>query len=112
MILVDGANGEWPVIEHALWNGCNPADFVMPSFIISIDFRLSPPLNALPSSPNRFFGVCVIVIYFAVIYGTYVPDWEFTVHDTESSDYGKFFKLEMTIESNAHGLVATMSISK
>ncbi|WOK96114.1 heparan-alpha-glucosaminide N-acetyltransferase [Canna indica] len=40
-----------------------------------------------------FFGVCVIVIYFAVIYGTYVPDWEFSVHDTESPDYGKFFKV-------------------
>ncbi|WOL10755.1 hypothetical protein Cni_G19514 [Canna indica] len=68
--------------------------------------------SSLKVALQRFFGVCVIVIYFAVIYGTYVPDWEFTVHDTESPDYGKFFKLGMTIESNAHVLVAAISISK
>ncbi|KAK0600636.1 hypothetical protein LWI29_016934 [Acer saccharum] len=31
MILVDDAGGDWPVIGHAPWNGCNLADFVMPS---------------------------------------------------------------------------------
>ncbi|XP_024963782.1 heparan-alpha-glucosaminide N-acetyltransferase isoform X2 [Cynara cardunculus var. scolymus] len=34
-------------------------------------------------------GACVIIVYLAVIYGTYVPNWQFTVHNTDSADYGK-----------------------
>lgn len=41
----------------------------------------------------RFLGVCVIVIYFSVIYGAYVPDWEFTVHNIDSQDNRKVFKV-------------------
>jgi predicted acyltransferase len=36
MILVDGAGGEWPVIGHAPWNGCNLADLVMPFFLFIV----------------------------------------------------------------------------
>ncbi|PKA58430.1 heparan-alpha-glucosaminide N-acetyltransferase [Apostasia shenzhenica] len=39
----------------------------------------------------RMFGACVIVIYLATIYATYVPDWKFTVHNILSMDYGKEF---------------------
>lgn len=35
----------------------------------------------------------VIVIYFVVLYATFVPDWEFTVHDSESIYNGKFYKV-------------------
>ena len=34
-------------------------------------------------------GACVLIVYMAVSYGTYVPDWHFTVHDRDSADYGK-----------------------
>uniref|UniRef100_A0A2P2MJH7 Heparan-alpha-glucosaminide N-acetyltransferase catalytic domain-containing protein n=2 Tax=Rhizophora mucronata TaxID=61149 RepID=A0A2P2MJH7_RHIMU len=36
-------------------------------------------------------GASVLIIYLAVIYGTYVPDWQFTVHDIDSADNGKQF---------------------
>ncbi|KAJ6305930.1 hypothetical protein OIU78_021293 [Salix suchowensis] len=39
-------------------------------------------------------GACILVIYLAVIYGMYVPHWQFTVNDEESSDYGKAFTVE------------------
>ncbi|THG15241.1 hypothetical protein TEA_023246 [Camellia sinensis var. sinensis] len=34
-------------------------------------------------------GACVLIVYLAVIYGIYVPDWHFTVHNMDSADYGK-----------------------
>lgn len=37
----------------------------------------------------RLLGACVLIVYLAVIYGTYVPDWQFTVDDTSSADFGK-----------------------
>jgi predicted acyltransferase len=40
MILVDGAGGEWPVIGHAPWNGCNLADFVMPFFLFIVGMAI------------------------------------------------------------------------
>ncbi|KAG5244787.1 heparan-alpha-glucosaminide N-acetyltransferase [Salix suchowensis] len=39
-------------------------------------------------------GACILVIYLAVIYGMYVPHWQFTVNDEESADYGKAFTVE------------------
>lgn len=50
MILVDGAGGEWPVIGHAPWNGCNLADLVMPFFLFIVG--MSVPL-ALKVSRRR-----------------------------------------------------------
>ncbi|KAL2469152.1 hypothetical protein Fot_50728 [Forsythia ovata] len=41
MILVDGAGGEWPVIGHAPWNGCNLADFVMPFFLFIVGMAVA-----------------------------------------------------------------------
>lgn len=51
MILVDGAGGEWPVIGHAPWNGCNLADFVMPFFlfIVGMAIPLSLKVRVHPS---------------------------------------------------------------
>ncbi|KAI8555671.1 hypothetical protein RHMOL_Rhmol05G0191700 [Rhododendron molle] len=49
MILVDDAGGEWPMIGHAPWNGCNLADFVMPFFLfiggmpIALAFKCTYP---------------------------------------------------------------------
>lgn len=44
---------------------------------------------------TRLFAACVLITYFSVIYGTYVPDWQFTAHDRESSDYGKSFTVSL-----------------
>lgn len=58
MILVDGAGGEWPVIGHAPWDGCNLADFVMPFFlfIVGMAIPLSLKVRRLISlfSPIQF----------------------------------------------------------
>lgn len=40
MILVDDAGGEWPMIGHAPWHGCNLADFVMPFFLFIVGMAI------------------------------------------------------------------------
>ncbi|KAJ6928688.1 hypothetical protein NC652_012730 [Populus alba x Populus x berolinensis] len=42
-------------------------------------------------------GACILVVYLAVIYGMYVPHWQFTVNDEESADYGKVFSVECAV---------------
>lgn len=37
----------------------------------------------------RVVGGCVLVVYLATLYGTYVPDWQFLVENTDSPDFGK-----------------------
>ncbi|GAB4835799.1 hypothetical protein Ancab_000715 [Ancistrocladus abbreviatus] len=36
-------------------------------------------------------GACVLIVYLSVLYGIYVPDWQFTVNTKNSADYGKHF---------------------
>lgn len=175
MILVDDAGGEWPVIGHAPWNGCNLADFVMPFFLFIVGMAIALALKRIPNqfdairkvilrtlkllfwglllqggfshapdeltygvdmklirwcgilqrialaylvvalveillrdsqaenlSPRWFsifkfyawhwiVGAGVLVVYLAALYGTYVPDWQFTVHNKDSIYYGKSF---------------------
>ncbi|RVW31609.1 Heparan-alpha-glucosaminide N-acetyltransferase [Vitis vinifera] len=45
MILVDDAGGEWPMIGHAPWNGCNLADFVMPFFLFIVGVAIALSLK-------------------------------------------------------------------
>lgn len=45
MILVDDAGGEWPMIGHAPWNGCNLADFVMPFFLFIVGMSIALSLK-------------------------------------------------------------------
>ncbi|KAM0895688.1 hypothetical protein ACQ4PT_023675 [Festuca glaucescens] len=187
MILVDGAGGEWPVIGHAPWNGCNLADFAMPFFLfivgMAIPLSLKVRFTSFPQSvqctpriPDRgravrrvvmrtlkllFWGIllqggyshapddlaygvdmkyirwcgilqriafaylvvavieiatkdarvqdqsssgfsifrlylsqwivacCILLIYLSLVYGIYVPDWEFRVRNVDSPNYGK-----------------------
>ncbi|XXG54120.1 hypothetical protein AAC387_Pa03g2082 [Persea americana] len=175
MILVDDAGGQWQMIGHAPWNGCNLADFVMPFFLFIVGMAIALSLKRIPNqllavkkvivrtlkllfwgillqggyshapdkltygvdmknirwcgilqrialaylvvalleifaknsrseilSPVRcsifraymwqwFLGACILVVYHAAIYGTHVPDWEFTVHNSDSPDNGKIF---------------------
>lgn len=53
MVLVDDAGGEWPVIGHAPWNGCNLADFVMPFFlfIVGVAIALALKVGFTESAP-------------------------------------------------------------
>ncbi|KAI7741276.1 hypothetical protein M8C21_015983 [Ambrosia artemisiifolia] len=169
----DDAGGEWPVIGHAPWDGCNLADFVMPFFLFIVGIAIALALKRIPDRriatkkvilrtlklifwglllqggyshapdklsygvdmkqirwcgilqrialayfivgmleiatqgaqakelpPARFsifklylwhwlLGACVLIVYLAAIYGTHVPTWQFTVHNTDSPDYGK-----------------------
>ncbi|KAL3843498.1 hypothetical protein ACJIZ3_000901 [Penstemon smallii] len=183
MILVDDAGGEWPLIAHAPWNGCNLADFVMPFFLFIVGMSIALALkriqdrttainkvilrtlkllfwglilqggyshapdkltygvdmrkirwcgilqrialaylvvalteiitrNARPKvpSPGQFsifklyfwhwiLGAFVLIVYLATLYGTYVPDWQLTVQNTDSADFGKV----LTVACNVRG---------
>ncbi|KAI4301759.1 hypothetical protein L6164_035006 [Bauhinia variegata] len=175
MILVDDAGGQWPVIGHAPWNGCNLADFVMPFFLFIVGMAIPLALKRIPkrllavrkvllrtlkllfwglllqggyshAPDNLTYGVdmrhirwcgilqrialaylieslveifsrralakdlapthisifqiyywhwlvgaCVLIVYMALLYGLYVPDWKFTVHNPDSINNGKTF---------------------
>ncbi|KAL4202773.1 hypothetical protein AMTRI_Chr02g222850 [Amborella trichopoda] len=39
-------------------------------------------------------GACLLVVYLATLYGIYVPDWDFTVHNVDSPDDGKHFTMK------------------
>ncbi|KAF7805090.1 heparan-alpha-glucosaminide N-acetyltransferase isoform X1 [Senna tora] len=175
MILVDDAGGEWPMIGHAPWNGCNLADFVMPFFLFIVGMAIPLALKRIPNrrlavtkvlvrtlkllfwglllqggfshAPDELtygvdmrhirwcgilqrialaylvvalveiftkstqaedlestqlsifklyywhwlVGACILIIYMALLYGIYVPDWKFTVHNPDSINNGKTF---------------------
>lgn len=55
MILVDDAGGEWPMIGHAPWNGCNLADFVMPFFLFIVGISIALALKVGYIIPLFFF---------------------------------------------------------
>ncbi|KAK9161560.1 hypothetical protein Syun_007901 [Stephania yunnanensis] len=38
-------------------------------------------------------AACILVVYLSVLYGTYVPDWSFTVYNSDNPDYGKVLKV-------------------
>ncbi|KAF3643200.1 putative F-actin-capping protein subunit alpha-like [Capsicum annuum] len=183
MILVDDAGGEWPMIGHAPWNGCNLADFVMPFFLFIVGMAIALALKKIPEKlvairkvilrtlkllfwgillqggyfhdldklkfgvdmnrirwcgilqrialaylvvaiieittrqaqakelPTGWFsifklycwkwviGACVLVVYLATLYGTYVPDWNFVVQNPDSLDFGK----TLTVTCNVRG---------
>nr|XP_043636764.1 heparan-alpha-glucosaminide N-acetyltransferase isoform X2 [Erigeron canadensis] len=184
MILVDDAGGEWPMIGHAPWNGCNLADFVMPFFLFIVGISIALALKRIPDrslaakkvilrtlklifwglllqggyshAPDKLsygvdmkyirwcgilqrialayfivgmleiatqgaqakelphgrfsiyklyfwhwlLGACVIIVYLAVLYGTYVPSWQFKVNNTKSADYGKILTVTCDMRGN------------
>ncbi|KAL1299746.1 hypothetical protein AAHE18_18G130400 [Arachis hypogaea] len=59
MVLVDDAGGQWPMIGHAPWNGCNLADFVMPFFLFIVGMAI--PL-ALKRIPNKLVAVKKVIV--------------------------------------------------
>lgn len=183
MILVDDAGGEWPVIAHAPWNGCNLADFVMPFFLFIVGMAIALALKRIQDrakairkvvfrtikllfwglllqggyshAPDKLtYGVdmkeirwcgilqrialaylvvalveimtrssvskgllpgklsifklyiwhwivaaCALSVYLAILYGIYVPDWQFRVKNADSPDFGKI----VTVACNVRG---------
>ncbi|PPD90081.1 hypothetical protein GOBAR_DD12966 [Gossypium barbadense] len=181
MILVDDAGGEWPMIGHAPWHGCNLADFVMPFFLFIVGMAIPLALKRIPSkgkavkkvvfrtlkllfwglllqggfshAPDKLtygvdmqmirfcgilqriafaylvvalaeiflkdaqsndiaagycsvfrlycwhwlLGACILILYLAMLYGIYVPDWQFAVHDKESAVYGRVFAVDCNV---------------
>ncbi|KAK7284381.1 hypothetical protein RJT34_19126 [Clitoria ternatea] len=59
MILVDDAGGQWPMIGHAPWNGCNLADFVMPFFLFIVGMAIPLTLKRIP---NRLLAVKKVLV--------------------------------------------------
>lgn len=61
MILVDDAGGDWPMIAHAPWEGCNLADFVMPFFlfIVGVSIALSFKVNFITRKLSGFQCCCI-----------------------------------------------------
>ncbi|KAI3448642.1 hypothetical protein Pfo_005307 [Paulownia fortunei] len=59
MILVDDAGGEWPVIAHAPWNGCNLADFVIPFFLFIVGMAIALELKGIQ---NRRMAINNVIL--------------------------------------------------
>ncbi|XP_015165199.1 heparan-alpha-glucosaminide N-acetyltransferase-like [Solanum tuberosum] len=150
MVLVDDAGGEWPMIGHAPWNGCNLADFVMPFFLFIVGMAITLALKrileklvairkvilrtlklpfwglllqvaiieittrqaqskGLPMGWFSIFklynwqwviGACVLVVYLATLYRTYVPDWNFVFQNPDSVDFGKTLTATCNVRGN------------
>lgn len=190
MVLVDDAGGEWPMIGHAPWNGCNLADFVMPFFLFIVGMAIALALKRIPEKlaairkvilrtlkllfwglllqggyfhdldklkygvdmnrirlcgilqriaiaylvvavieittrqaqskelPTGWFsifklyswqwviGACVLVVYLATLYGTYVPDWNFVVQNPDSVHFGK----TLAVTCNVRGILILLAM--
>jgi heparan-alpha-glucosaminide N-acetyltransferase len=76
MILVDDAGGEWPVIGHAPWNGCNLADFVMPFFLfivgmaIPLSLKVRPSVRPCCSSHVHALSASIGVPFYTLLHAT------------------------------------------
>ncbi|QHN96488.1 Heparan-alpha-glucosaminide N-acetyltransferase [Arachis hypogaea] len=133
MVLVDDAGGQWPMIGHAPWNGCNLADFVMPFFLFIVGMAI--PL-ALKRIPNKLVAVKKVIVrtiklifwglllsmwcgilqgggcmytyhLFGFTYGNYVPDWSFTVHNPDSIYNGTTFTVKCGVRGKLDPLACT-----
>ena len=55
MLLVNDA-GDWshvyPWLEHAEWNGCTPADFIYPIFMLIVGVSISLALGGQQTTPS------------------------------------------------------------
>lgn len=69
MILVDDAGGEWPMIGHAPWNGCNLADFVMPFFLFIVGMSISLALKVSSSDTlSPMLSLIRLYLYICNVY--------------------------------------------
>ncbi|XP_010455089.1 PREDICTED: heparan-alpha-glucosaminide N-acetyltransferase isoform X1 [Camelina sativa] len=80
MILVDDVGGEWPVIAHAPWEGCNLADFVMPFFLfivgVSIALSLKRISHKFEACKKVGFRTCKLLFWGLLLQGgfSHAPD--------------------------------------
>ncbi|KAM7279553.1 hypothetical protein ACFE04_006687 [Oxalis oulophora] len=68
MILVDDAGGDWPIITHAPWNGCNLADFVMPFFLFIVGIAIA---LALKNNQTPLLGSPVTRSHFSASFNNH-----------------------------------------
>ncbi|KAF3785012.1 Heparan-alpha-glucosaminide N-acetyltransferase [Nymphaea thermarum] len=66
--------------------------------IVTRNFRPEASTNVYISI-FKLVGACLLVVYMGILYGLYVPDWEFTVQNVDSSYYGMHF----TVHCGARG---------
>ncbi|KAB1201989.1 hypothetical protein CJ030_MR8G005371 [Morella rubra] len=124
MILVDDAGGLLPALSHAPWNGLTVADLVMPFFLfgdgISLAIRIARAY--LPAALceiwlkgdddvnsrsfllskyqfQRALALMLTTAYLCLLYGLYVPDWEYQI-PTESSSTQKLFSVKCGIRGD------------
>ncbi|KAL3349657.1 hypothetical protein AABB24_022656 [Solanum stoloniferum] len=73
-----------------------------------IEINKTSPIQRLPTGWFSIFklyswqwviGACVLVVYLATLYGTYVPDWNFVVQNPDNVDFGK----TLTVTCNMRG---------
>ncbi|EPS73659.1 hypothetical protein M569_01097, partial [Genlisea aurea] len=80
MVLVDDAGGEWPVISHAPWNGCNLADFVMPFFLFIVGVAIALAFKRIhdkvEASKKVIFRTLQLIFWGLLLQGGYshAPD--------------------------------------
>ena len=58
LIGIGDVGGEWPVISHAPWNGCNLADFIMPFFLFIVGISIA--LSFMVISLSYFHSNCFV----------------------------------------------------
>ncbi|GMH26565.1 hypothetical protein Nepgr_028408 [Nepenthes gracilis] len=103
MVLVDDTGGEWPMITHAPWNGCNLVDFVLVLYgtyvpdkefrvqnsysadyekhfniICGVSGNLDPPCNAIEYVDRKVLGITHMYRH---------PAWRRSEACTSSSPY-------------------------
>jgi hypothetical protein len=65
MILVDKVGGVYPRIDHAPWDGCTLADFVMPFFLFIVGVAIALALKVrFPFSVSFHF---IDHVYFCLV---------------------------------------------
>nr|XP_017245573.1 PREDICTED: heparan-alpha-glucosaminide N-acetyltransferase-like [Daucus carota subsp. sativus] len=70
MILVDDAGGVYPRIDHAPWNGCTLADFVMPFFLFIVGLAIALALKRVPKmrvAIKRIFVRTIKLMFWGIL---------------------------------------------
>ncbi|KAK1403375.1 heparan-alpha-glucosaminide N-acetyltransferase-like [Heracleum sosnowskyi] len=70
MMLVDDAGGVYPRIDHAPWNGCTLADFVMPFFLFIVGLAVALALKRVPKMTvaiKRIFIRTIKLMFWGIL---------------------------------------------
>ncbi|KAL5996309.1 hypothetical protein ACLOJK_026385 [Asimina triloba] len=98
MILADDAGGAFPSLNHSPWLGVTIADFAVPFFLFAVGVSLGLVFKKVPDKTTatkkvvwrtvKLFLLGVLLqVYVALLYGLYVPNWEFNLPSSSTSNY-------------------------